>query len=148
MTWWIKKNINTENQENNRGFVMPHVRRPYQNQPPPSTDETSTSKEIFSIFKALTTASQIVLESTYEDTKETVDSESPKEHNHFVNTISFFFELPMVEEYEEPATVFNVQQYYNTRSKGQTSQESTPSSSTSNTGKATTPKETIILEIE
>ena len=44
--------------------------------------------------------------------------------------------------------MINVQHSYNTRSKGQISQESLQSTSTSNTGKKTTPKETIILEIE
>ena len=52
------------------------------------------------------------------------------------------------EEEEEPKIVFNVQHSYNTNSKGHISQEPLPSTSTSNAGKITTPKEKVIPEIE
>ena len=48
----------------------------------------------------------------------------------------------------ESGSIFNVQHSYNTRSEGQTSQETPPSTSTSNKGKTTAQKETIIPEIE
>ena len=65
------KRTKTENQVNNRGFARPPFRRPYQNQYPLNPNETLTSEEIYSIFKALTTRSQTVPRNTKANTKET-----------------------------------------------------------------------------
>ena len=50
------KNINNENQPNNRGFNSPPFRRPIQppqNPPPPNPSEGFTSEDIFFVLKAL-----------------------------------------------------------------------------------------------
>ena len=50
------KKANTKNQANNRGFVRPHSRRPYQppqHKTPPNPNEGLTSEEIYSVFRAL-----------------------------------------------------------------------------------------------
>ena len=66
------KNTNTENQANNRGFVRNPFRRPYhppENQTSPNLDEGLTSKDIYSIFRALATGSQTSLDDTKENSK-------------------------------------------------------------------------------
>ena len=54
----------------------------------------------------------------------------------------------MATEGDESEATFDLQHSYNTRSKGQTSQENPPTTSTSNTGKATPPREKVIPKIE
>ena len=73
------KKTNNENQSNNRGFNMPPFRRPNQppqNPPPPNPNEGFTSKEIFSILKALAAGTPDTLE-TSED-QSTQESQSPE----------------------------------------------------------------------
>ena len=75
----IKKN-NNENQANNRGFSRPHFRwpnQPPQNPPPPNPGEGFTSKEIFSILKALAAGTQDTPESSDDQTNQ--DSQPPQE---------------------------------------------------------------------
>ena len=65
------KRTNTENQENNIGLERPPFRRPYQNQPPPNPNETLTSKDIYSNFKAINIGSQTIPGDTRDNPKET-----------------------------------------------------------------------------
>ena len=112
------KKTNNENQSNNRGFDMPHFRRPNQppqNTPHPNPSEGVTSEEIFYVLKALAIGSPDIPES-YEN-KSTQDSQPPQEEekdNQQVSTMSFFSE----EEEEELDTVFNLQHTHSTISKG------------------------------
>ena len=54
----------------------------------------------------------------------------------------------MAEEEDESEVIFDLQQSYNTRSKGQTSQDNRPSTSTPNVGKPAAPKVKVIPEVE
>ena len=93
------KRTNTKNQENNRGLARPSFRRPYQNQPPPNPNDTLTSEEIYLIFKALNTISQIVLDDTRDNHEEAKDFEPPhEEQDQHLNTINCFSQLPMTKE--------------------------------------------------
>ena len=71
-----------------------------------------------------------------------------EEHDQQFNIVNYFSEFPISEEDDEPDIVYNLQHPYNTRIKGQTSHKSPPSTSTPNTGKSTSQKETIIPEVE
>ena len=64
------KRASNDNQVNNRGLPRPPLRRPYhppQNQPPPSPEETLTSNEIYSIFKALTSTPKTIHDDTRQE---------------------------------------------------------------------------------
>ena len=134
---------------NTRGLERPPLRRPYQdtkNQPPLNPGESLTYDEIYSIFKSLTSTPQTIHDDTrQEDTEEIPPTEEQDPH---VNNVNCFSELPMAEEEDDTEVVFDLQHYYNTRSKGMTSQDNPPLTSTLNTGKATLPEEKVIPEIE
>ena len=111
------KKTNNENQSNNRGFNRPPFTRPTQppqNLPPPNPSEGFTSKEIFSVLKALAIGSPDIPKS-FEDqsTQDTQPPQEEEEDDQQVSTVSFFSE----EEEEEPDTVFNLQHTHNTISK-------------------------------
>ena len=71
-----------------------------------------------------------------------------EEHNPHVNTVNYFSELSIAEEEDNTEAFFVIKNFYNTISKGVTSQDIPPSTSNPNIGKTTLPKEKIIPEFE
>ena len=71
-----------------------------------------------------------------------------EEQDPYVNIVNCFSELPMEEEEYDVEAVFDLHHSYNTTSKGLTSQDNPPSTSTLNIGKTTPPKEKVIPEVE
>ena len=78
-----------------------------------------------------------------------MDSIPPdEEQDQHTNTTNCFSELSMAEEEDKTEAIFDLQHSYNTRSKGYTSQDNPPSTSTPSAGKAAAPKDKVIPKVE